>query len=295
MRACTRCGEQIVAGARFCGSCGAAARGHDTQILSIPTDVVGQPVASAARAPEPPPLTTPAAPSVPRAAGSSRAEQLSLLVGLRERKDDELQDTPAASRRSVSGLAIMGVAAVLVILATVVAALIVGGGDDAGEPSAAGGSTSSELAAEAVIDVPGTAPDSADNAGNPVSYSATNLVDGDPTTAWRTPGDASGTELLLTWPDARTITDIGLINGYAKLDAVGNDDRYGQNRRVLSVTWVFDDGTEVTQRLTEVPDMQLLSLDEPVTTSSIRVRIDEVSAPGGRDYTALSELTVSGY
>jgi hypothetical protein len=222
---------------------------------------------------------------------------MSLLTGLRERKDREHDDAPAAALLGVPGFIIMGVAAVLVLLATVVAASVVGGDADAGDggqaPAAqdAGGT---ELAAEAVIEVPGTARDSSDNAGNPVSYSATNLVDGDPTTAWRMNGDASGTELILTWPDPRTITDVGLINGYAKLDAIGDDDRYGQNRRVLEVTWVFDDGTQVIQQLAEVQDMQRLTLDAPVTTSSVRLRLDDVSRPGGRDYTALSELTVSG-
>ncbi|HEU0040925.1 MAG TPA: hypothetical protein VFQ15_01110 [Jiangellaceae bacterium] len=267
--------------------------------MPVPDGLVGQPVASLAPAPEPEPLLSRAASAGhPGGAVPPPPQQMSLLAGLRERKDREREDAPAAALLGVPGFIIMGVAAVLVLIATVVAASVIGGDADAGgggqAPAAAQGTGGSELAAEAVIEVPGTAPDSSDNAGNPVSYSATNLVDGDPTTAWRMRGDASGAELILTWPDARTITDVGLINGYAKLDAVGDDDRYGQNRRVLGVTWVFDDGTQVTQQLAEVQDMQRLTLEAPVTTSSVRLRLDDVSRPGGRDYTALSELTVSG-
>ena len=88
-----------------------------------------------------------------------------------------------------------------------------------------------------------------------------------------------------------------MINGYAKTaqDAQGRElDWYHGNRRVLSVEWVFDDGTTVVQDLDDTTDLQ--SVDVDVTTTTITVRLLEVSAPGNgpaaRDYTAISELSL---
>lgn len=61
---------------------------------------------------------------------------------------------------------------------------------------------------------------------------------------------------------------------------------------VLAATWIFDDGTEASHRLEETTDPQVFTLDEPVETSIVRLRLDEVSNPGGRDFTAISELSL---
>lgn len=148
--------------------------------------------------------------------------------------------------------------------------------------------------AAADVTVPATAEDGLDSSGNTVAYDAANLSDHKRDTAWRMPGDGSGQELELVWAGQHTITKVGLINGYAKRDRARGDDWYQINRRVLEVTWVFSDGTEVSQSFDDTRRMQSIKLDEPVTTDLVRIRIDAVSDPGGRDFTAISEIAIRG-
>jgi hypothetical protein len=66
---------------------------------------------------------------------------------------------------------------------------------------------------------------------------------------------------------------------------------------VLSVDWVFDDGTTVSQSFSETRSMQSRTI-APVTTSTVQVRITAVSPPGHgpatRDDTAVSEVSLVG-
>ena len=48
------------------------------------------------------------------------------------------------------------------------------------------------------------------------------------------------------------VSRVGLVNGYAK--QVAGVDWYPNNRRILAVTWGFDDGTTVEQTFAERPD-----------------------------------------
>jgi hypothetical protein len=146
----------------------------------------------------------------------------------------------------------------------------------------------------ASVNVPGSASASVDDAGNPVTYEADNMLDADPRTSWRMPGDASGSVLTFTFDEAVTVTEVGMINGYAKNDPP--HDWYAGNRRIESVTWIFDDGTEVTQDLDEVRDPQTIAVDAETTT--IELRIVEVTDPGkgpdARDFTAISDVRFVG-
>jgi hypothetical protein len=145
------------------------------------------------------------------------------------------------------------------------------------------------------IVVPGSAPASVDEDGNPVTFEATNMIDSDPRTSWRMAGDGSGSVVTFTFDDAVTVTEVGLINGYAKTDPP--HDWYAGNRRIEAVTWVFDDGTEVTQDFDEVQDPQMITVDAGETTK-IELRILEVTEPGegtdGRDFTAISDVEFVG-
>ena len=138
-----------------------------------------------------------------------------------------------------------------------------------------------------------------DFSGQPVTFVAPNMVDGVAETCWRTPGDATGTVLTFRLERPTTITTVGLINGYAKTAVAGGRqyDWYRGDRRVLSVQWVFDDGTTVSQTFSETRTMQSRSVP-PVTTSTVQVRITAVSAPGHgpatRDDTAVSEVSLVG-
>ena len=156
-----------------------------------------------------------------------------------------------------------------------------------------------EVAGFARASAPAHAPAAVDFAGNPVTYVAANLVDGDPQTCWREPGDGTGTVLTLRLARPTQVTKVGLVNGYAKTAYAGGRayDWYAGNRRVLSVDWLFDDGSSVSQSFGQVRTMQELAIT-PVTTSTVRIKITSVSPPGtgraARDDTAISEVSLIG-
>lgn len=166
-----------------------------------------------------------------------------------------------------------------------------GGGGEA----PAGVGKALDLARGATFEVPGTAPPTTDFDGNLVAYEASQMGDGNPATAWRTAGDATGGTITVTLTEPGVVTRVGLVNGYAK--QVAGVDWYPNNRRILAVTWGFDNGSSIEQSFAERPDMQWLKIP-PGETSTITITIDAVTPPGsgslGRDYTAISEVSVRG-
>lgn len=169
-----------------------------------------------------------------------------------------------------------------------------GEGDGESE-GATGAGKRVDLARGATFEVPGTAPPTTDLDGTLVAYEASQMHDGDPRTTWRVAGDASGQAVTITLAERAVVDRVGLVNGYAK--QVAGVDWYPNNRRVLAVVWGFDDGTTVEQTFAERPAMQLLKV-LPVETSTVTITITSVTPPGsgnlGRDYTAISEVSISG-
>lgn len=172
------------------------------------------------------------------------------------------------------------------------------GGEDASEAAAEvprGVGRLSDLVGGATFAVPDTAEPTTDLDGQLVAYEAAQMGDGDPATTWRTPGDATGQTITITLAQPSVVTRVGLVNGYAK--QVAGVDWYPNNRRVLAVTWGFDDGSSIEQTFAERPGMQRLKVP-PVQTSTITLTLTSVTPPGtgslGRDYTAISEVTVIG-
>ena len=157
----------------------------------------------------------------------------------------------------------------------------------------------SDLAQTASASVPLTAPPGQDIRGNIVPYTADNMLDGVPSTTWRMPGDGTGQTLTFTLDAESVLTEVGLINGYAKIDRAGDGPEvnwYLRNRRVTEVEWGFDDGTTVKQALVQSDRMQTLPI-QPEETTTVRLTLLSVSAPGarnGRDYTAISDVTLVG-
>lgn len=145
------------------------------------------------------------------------------------------------------------------------------------------------------VDVPGFAPPSVDGAGERVTFTPANLLDADPTTSWRMAGDGTGSVITFSFDNAVTVTQVGLVNGYAKVDPP--HDWYAGNRRITEVVWAFDDGTEVPQQLEEEPVLQTIPV-EPASTTAVELRIVAVTPPGegpdARDYTAISDIEISG-
>lgn len=157
-------------------------------------------------------------------------------------------------------------------------------------------SQSSNVADDALVSADSTAPGSVDAAQHATSYRPGNVTDADPSTAWRTPGDGIGQSLTFTFTDPVTLTSVGMTNGYTKRDPTSRTDRYRQERRILSVTWSFDDNRQFTQNLVD-SDWNIQSIDVPsVTTTSVRLTINSTTAPGDAsyDFTAVSEVDLEG-
>ena len=152
-----------------------------------------------------------------------------------------------------------------------------------------------DVARGATIAVPATGPPTTDLDGELVSYDAARMVDGDPATAWRMPGDGTGAEITLTLAEPAVIDHVGIVNGYAK--RVAGVHWYPNNRRILGVRWTFEDGTSVDQTLVERPRLQRIEV-EPVRTSTVTLTVTSVTPPGtgelGRDYTPISSLVLTG-
>ena len=55
--------------------------------------------------------------------------------------------------------------------------------------------------------------------GNRVSYPPQNMLDDDLATAYRIQGDASGATITFTLPRESVISEVGMVNGYAKKDS----------------------------------------------------------------------------
>ncbi len=151
------------------------------------------------------------------------------------------------------------------------------------------------LATGATYAVPATADPTTDFDGMLVAYEAPQMADGKASTSWRMEGDATGESVTLTLAEPAVVRRVGIVNGYAK--QVAGVDWYPNNRRILSVTWTFEDGTSVEQTFEERPRMQRLKVP-PVRTSTVTLTITSTTPPGpgdlGRDYTAISEVEVIG-
>ncbi|MFN8194959.1 MAG: discoidin domain-containing protein [Nocardioidaceae bacterium] len=332
MTGCERCGQDPGPG-RFCVRCGApvAVPRHAAERL---TDTAERPAVVAPgprrRTPPPPPPPHPPAPSnarfpmyadevVPHPSVPPQPGWAPPPAG-----PPPLAGPAPTRRRGAQPILVAGVCALLLV-ALVAIWLVLGSGSgedpasdasarpgsggesssagDDGSPSGDGSAPSGDtqdLASAATVDVPAVARPNQDVNGRPVTYDAANMLDADPQTAWRMPGNGAGAELTIDLGAATTVSEVGLVNGYAKVDrdGTGREVRwYPRNRRILAVEWVFDDGTVIPQSLRETPRPQ--SVDVPrLTTTTITLRLLRVSPPAsgpqGRDYTAISDLTLLG-
>jgi hypothetical protein len=176
--------------------------------------------------------------------------------------------------------------------------------DDSGSGQSADAQTGDtdgvDVAGRASAKAPETAPPNEDVNGDQVSYDASNMLDGVPETAWRAPGDATGMSLTFTLRDPTELHQVGMINGYAKTstDSKGRSfDWYLGNRRIDAAIWVFDDGTKVRQHFKEDRALQMIDVDD-VVTSKVVLKLVGVSGPGegnaARNFTAISEVSLVG-
>jgi hypothetical protein len=152
---------------------------------------------------------------------------------------------------------------------------------------------SAELARTATAAASATAPDATDAAGTRVAYVAANVLDGDPATAWRAPGDGSGVTLTVAFPRRVRLRMVGMIPGYDKTDPVTGVRRWSQNRRITAARWHFDDGTVVAQRFADAPVMQRIPVDATAASVVVEV-VSTMAGDGTHDYTAVSDVSLVG-
>lgn len=142
---------------------------------------------------------------------------------------------------------------------------------------------------------------SQDRGGNPVTYEPAKAVDGLLDTAWRCDGDGAGQRLQISFPGRVTLTSIGMMPGYAKIDPYDGTDRYVQNRRISAVDYTFDDGSTVRQSFdtsASARSVQAIALPD-VSTSHVMITIlgsvsgETTSGQQPFDKVAISEVTVS--
>ncbi|MDO7869318.1 zinc ribbon domain-containing protein [Nocardioides jiangxiensis] len=296
MKYCMNCGAELGAG-RFCTNCGtpvgSATPPVDADALSVAPAVVGVGPAAAATAPEAP--ASPGRPTPAYAASPAAA--------------------PASDRPHWTGWVLLTVG---VVLAVILGSCLAHGGDDARHASASAttsastttsssttgastplpsdsGRAGTDLARGATVDAPAPIRPGTDLAGHRVPYPATNMLDGTRDSAYRLAGDATGTVIRFTFSGERTVTAVGLVNGYAKTD--GGVDWYPLNRRIEQVQWRFADGTTIQQDLVDTDDLQTMQV-APEKTGWVELTLLKVSKPGdgrgGKDTTAISDVLLLG-
>jgi hypothetical protein len=142
------------------------------------------------------------------------------------------------------------------------------------------------------------APQSTDGAGAPVVYVPEQMSDGKMNTAWRCNGNGVGQVVTFGFPAKTTIVEVGLVNGYAKVDPASGTQRYGEYRRITKVTWTFVNGTSFQQSLHDgVETVQKLSIPAQ-SGGQVTLTIEASTEPGsptrGRDAVLISEIVFGG-
>ena len=313
MNFCTRCGAGLGVG-RFCTNCGAPVSGE------LPPDF---PEGTAVRPPLPAEDTVPRPKAPPDASSGSRFP-LYADEAMLSRVSARMEPVPPPRRHASSNRSWM-LPIVLLVLAMLAAGTAgvwlatrdsgnASGQDPEPTPTSGTGSETpqetpdpptpgpdgqADLASAAEVDAPPPLPPGLDLANKRVSYPASNMLDDNPESAYRVAGDATGSVITFRLPERSTITEVGLVNGYAKTDTRGGRtiDWYDRNRRILRVEWIFDDGTSVVQDLEATRELQLIEVD-PEKTETIELRILEVSeTPRGalaKNVTAISDVLLLG-
>lgn len=148
------------------------------------------------------------------------------------------------------------------------------------------------------VNVDCQAPQSTDGAGDVVVYVPEQMSDGRMNTAWRCNGNGVGQVVTFGFPAGTTIAEVGLVNGYAKVDPGIGAQRYSEYRRITTVTWTFANGTSFQQSLNDgVETVQKLSIPAQ-SGDQVTMTIDASTEPGstarGRDAVLISEVVFGG-
>jgi hypothetical protein len=162
------------------------------------------------------------------------------------------------------------------------------------DPSAASPPAQVASAKPTQVKVGCQAPQTTDDAGNPVNYAPEQMLDGQMNTAWRCNGNGIGQAITFQFPAGTTIVEVGLVNGYAKVDPASGAKRYSEYRRIAKATWTFANGTAFQQSLEDgVQTVQKLSIPAQ-PGDHVMLTIEGSTGPGsnarGRDAVVISEV-----
>jgi hypothetical protein len=138
------------------------------------------------------------------------------------------------------------------------------------------------------------APQTTDDAGNPVYYVPEQMFDGQMNTAWRCNGNGIGQAVTFEFPTGTNIVEVGLVNGYAKVDPASGARRYGEYRRITKATWTFANGASFQQSLEDgMKTVQRLNIPSQ-PGNQVTLTIEASTGPGsnarGRDAVLISEV-----
>ncbi len=116
-------------------------------------------------------------------------------------------------------------------------------------------------------------------------YSAYNLIDGDPKTAWVPTGNKSGIGewVQFSFDDPMQVNNLILTNGYAKSDV-----SFRENNRIKTAILQFDDGKNTKVILKDTTKPQIIPVRKK--TRTIRITISEVYKGTKYDDTCLSDV-----
>ena len=137
--------------------------------------------------------------------------------------------------------------------------------------------------------------DSTTEGGVLVSFLASNVLDGNPNTAWRTYGPGDGETLTLEFPRAFTVTQVGLALGEPGV-VNGDPAETRRGRSVERVTWTAG-GLSVEQVLDpERLDVQSRLWPSPVATRVLTLRLDRTTPGpvGSDDFSAVTQVMLFG-
>ena len=124
------------------------------------------------------------------------------------------------------------------------------------------------------------------------TYGPMLAFDGRNDTAWCVKGDGSGESLTIELRGVPTVTRVGLVPGYDKIDPVGRVDRWTQNRRVTALVWSFTSEASYAQE-PDPDDHSLQVMALPTPEDGSRVFLTITATAGGED-TCVSEVVLVG-
>lgn len=129
-----------------------------------------------------------------------------------------------------------------------------------------------------------------DTAGQLNAYGPQNLADGDRATAWceGVAGPGNGQEIAVEFPAPRIVSEITVVNGYAKSDAT-----FANNNSVHTLTAIWPDGTTEPLDLADGTAPQSIPLHHDAPVRRLRLRIESVNGGSRWPDSCISELQVS--